>query len=68
MNVFLKITEHLLKSFDVIHFVFPEMLDKVAFERITLITAVTGNRYISHYNSNECARQVCGDAGVCLQT
>ncbi len=49
MNVFLKRTEHLLqKSLDCnlfrcnFHLVFPVKSDKVAFERITLITAVTG--------------------------
>ncbi len=49
MNVFLKRTEHLLqKSLDCnllrcnFHLVFPVKSDKVAFERITLISAITG--------------------------
>ncbi len=42
INVFLKRTEHLEKLRCHFHLVFPVMPVKVAFERITFITAVTG--------------------------
>ncbi len=47
MNVFLNKTEHLQKTFDVMFISFSCNPDKVAFERITLITAVTGKTAIS---------------------
>ncbi len=49
MKVFLKRTKHDTSSERLgghFHFVFPVMPDKVAFERITLITAVTGETAI----------------------